>query len=119
MDILIVEDDKGTILDLKAIFNDFEHNVVAVVSSGHESILYASDLHPDLILINIHLKGEMSGVEAAHKIEDIYEIPIIFLTVFVKNCLNKSLQLPDDAVVLSKPIKRDHLEYCISRVFNK
>ena len=59
----------------------------------------------------------MSGVEAANKIEKLYNIPIIFLTVFIKNCLNKSLGLPEDAVVLSKPLKQEHLEYCISRVF--
>lgn len=119
MKILIVEDDKRTFLDLKSILTELGHNIVKIASSGEEAIQDAGDLNPDLIIINIKLNGEMSGVEAAHKIEDLYKIPIIFLTVFIKNCLNKSLQLPDDAVVLSKPIKRDHLEYCIWRVFNK
>jgi len=119
MKILIVEDDERTILDFKSILTELGHNVVKIASSGEEAIQDAGDLNPDLIIINIKLKGEMSGVEAAHKVEDLYKIPIIFLTVFIKNCLNKSLQLPDDAVVVSKPIKRDHLEYCISRVLNK
>lgn len=117
MDILIVEEDERTILDLTAFLRDLGHNVMEVVSSGKEAIQRAGDLNPDLILINIKLKGEMSGVEAANKILNLYKIPIIFLTVFIKNCLNISLQLPEDAVVLSKPIKRDHLEYCISRAF--
>lgn len=119
MKILIVEDDKRTFLDLKSILTELGHNIVKIASSGEEALQDAGDLNLDLIIINIKLKGQMSGVEAAHKIEDLYKIPIIFLTVFIKNCLNKSLQLPDDAVVLSKPIKRDHLEYCIWRVFNK
>lgn len=119
MDILIVEDDKRTILDLKSILVNLGHNVVAVASSGEKAIQYTGDLNPDLIIINIKLKGEMSGVEAAHKIKDIYKIPIIFLTVFIKNCLNKSLQLPEDAVVVSKPIKRDHLEYYIKSIFTQ
>lgn len=117
MDILIVEEDERTILDLTAFLRDLGHNVMAVVCSGKEAIQRAGDLNPDLILINIKLKGEMSGVEAANKILNLYKIPIIFLTVFIKNCLNISLQLPEDAVVLSKPIKRDHLEYCISKAF--
>jgi CheY-like chemotaxis protein len=116
MKILIVEDDKRTISDLKSILTELGHNVVKLAFSGQEAIQDAGDLNPDLIIINIKLKGEMSGVEAANKISDLYKIPVIFLSVFIKNCLNKSLQLPDDAVVLSKPIKRDHLKYSISRV---
>ncbi len=60
----------------------------------------------------------MSGVEAVKEIKNRYNIPIIFLTVFIKNCLVKSLQLPEDAVVLSKPLNQEKLEYCISRVFS-
>lgn len=118
MDILIVENDKRTILDLKSILENLGHNVV-VVSSGEESIQHARDLNPDLILININLKGEMSGVEAAKQISNLHGIPIIFLTVFIKNCLNKSLQVPEDAIILSNPIKKEHLEYCISRAFSQ
>ena len=58
----------------------------------------------------------MSGVEAARVISSYYKIPIIFITAFTKNCLTKSLQLPEDAVTISEPIRKEHLEYCISRV---
>lgn len=117
MDILIVDAESNTILDLKTILRNLGHNVIDVASSGEEAIKGARDLNPDLILIDIKLKGEMSGVEAANKIKDLYKIPVIFLTAFYKSCINKSLQLPEDAVVLSKPIKQEHLKYCISRAF--
>ena len=119
MNILIVEKDTTTISDLKAILAKLGHNVVKLASSGEEALQDAGDLNPDLIIINIKLKGQISGVEAANEISDLYKIPVIFVSVFIKNCLNKSLQLPEDAVVISKPIKRDHLEYSISRVFKK
>lgn len=108
MDTLIAENEPNTVLDLKTILGNLEHNVVAVASSGEGAIKGARDLNPDLILINIKLKGETSGLEAANKIVNPYKIPIIFLTVFIKNCLNKSLQLPEDAIVLSKPINQEH-----------
>lgn len=117
MDILIVDDDSVTVSDLKSILDNLGHNVVGVASTGAEAIQKAGDLNPDLVLIEIQLKSEMSGVEAAKSIGELYGVPVIFLTVFIKNCLNKSLQLPENAVVLSKPIKKDHLEYGISRVF--
>ena len=117
MDILIVENEDNTISDLKAILQVLGHKVVGLASNGKTAIKMAGDLNPDLILINIKLRGEMSGVEAAKVIVSLYKIPIIFITVFTKNCLTKSLQLPEDAVTISKPIKKEHLEYCISRVF--
>lgn len=118
MDVLIVENDSNTISDLKASLEKLGHNIVAVASSGEEAIKGSTDLNPDLILIDIQLKGEMSSMEAANTIVNLYNIPVIFLTVFYKNCLNKSLQLPEDAIILSKPIKQEHLKYCIKRAFS-
>ena len=117
MNILIVENDSGTISDLKSILGNLRHNVIDTVSSGEEAVKKAGSLNPDLNLIDIKIKGEMSGVEAADKINDLYKIPVIFLTIFIKNCLIKSFGLPEDAVVLSKPVKQEHLEYGISRAF--
>lgn len=118
MDILIVEEEYSTVSDLKTILRKLRHNVVAVASSGEEAVQKAGDLNPDLILINIKLKGKISGVEAAKEITGLYKIPIIFLTVFIKNCLIKSLQLPEGVIVLSKPVEKEHLKYCISRAFS-
>ncbi len=42
-------------------------------------------INPDLILIDLKLKGERSGAEAADKIKNLHDVPIIFLTVFIKN----------------------------------
>ncbi len=118
MNILIVENESNTILDLKTTLTNLGHNVVAVASTGEEAIKETGNLNPDLILIEIQLKGKINSIEAANKIRDLYKIPIIFLTVFYKNCLNKSLQLPEDAIILSKPIKEEHLKYCISSAFS-
>ncbi len=117
MDILLVENENDTISDLGAALEILGHKIVGLASTGKEAIKLARELNPDLILINIKIKGEMSGVEAAKIISRLYGIPIIFITDFTKNCLIKSLQLPEDAITISKPIKKDHLEYCISRIF--
>jgi len=118
MNVLIVEEQSSTILDLKSTLSQLGHNVVAVASTGKEAIEYAGNLNPDFIIINIKLKGRMGGVEAAQEIESLYKIPCIFFTVFIKNCLNKSLRMSEDAIVLSLPLKPDHLEYAIKRVLS-
>ena len=93
MDVLIVEEDNNTISELKTILVDLGHKIVGEASTGKEAIKLVVDLKPDLILINIKLKGEMSGVESSKQILSFYKIPIIFISVFTKNCLIKSLQL--------------------------
>ena len=117
MKVLIVELESKTILDLKSMLTNLGHEVIGVVSTGEEATTLADKLSPDLLIINIKLRGEMSGVEAGRKITDLYKIPAIFITVFTKNCLTKSLQLPEDAITISIPLKQDHLKYAISRVF--
>ena len=118
MDVLIVEPDSSTILDLKATLEDLGHTVADVASNGEEAVQKAKN-KPDLVLIDIKLKGRMSSADAANMIKDNYKIPVIFMTIFIKNCLIKSLGLPEDAIVLSKPIKHDHLEYGISRALSE
>jgi CheY-like chemotaxis protein len=118
MNILIAESDSKTITDLKTILGNLGHNVLDVVSTGEEAIEKARDSNPGLILIDLKLNGEMGGVDAADKIKNLQNIPIIFLTVFIKNCLNKSLGVSGDAIVLSKPVKQEHMEYGISRALS-
>ena len=119
MNILIAEVDNNTISDLKAILTNMGHDVVGVVSTGKDAVDMTRKLNPDLIFINIKLNGPISGVEAVNEIYKFKNIPIIFITVFTKNCLTKSLQLPEDAVTLSIPITKDHLEYSISMALSE
>ena len=65
MDILIVENKDNTISCLKTILQVLGHKVIGLASNGKVAIKIAGELNPDLILINIKLNGEMSGVEAA------------------------------------------------------
>lgn len=118
MDVLIAENELSTILELKTILERLGHNILDIASTGEGAIEKVENMGPELIFINIQLKGSKSGVETAKEIEKLYQIPIIFVTAFIKNCLNKSLQLSEDAIVLSKPIKREHLEYAILRAIN-
>ncbi|MFH1954289.1 MAG: response regulator [Pseudomonadota bacterium] len=61
----------------------------AVVFSGEETIEKAAEMHPDLVLMDIRLKGEMDGIEAAEQIRARFHIPLVYLTA----CANgESLQ---------------------------
>jgi len=78
--ILIVEDEAVSALDLSKILKNLGYLVAGIVSTGEMAIAAVDTKQPDLILMDIHLAGRMSGIEAAVKILRNHAIPIVYLT---------------------------------------
>jgi len=78
--ILIVEDEAISALDLSKILKILGYQVAGIVSSGEKAIEAVEKKPPDLILMDIHLAGRMTGIEAAVKILRNHAIPIIYIT---------------------------------------
>ncbi len=78
--ILIVEDDVITSMDIEEILTSFGYSVAGTAASGEEAVRAAIELRPDLILMDIVLSGEMTGIEAAEIIRERAGIPVIYLT---------------------------------------
>ena len=82
--ILLVEDERITAEDIKCRLENLGYNVPASESSGEGAIKAAGEALPDLILMDIELKGSINGVEAAEIIRVKFNIPIIFVTAIKK-----------------------------------
>lgn len=80
--ILIVEDESIVALALQEMVEQLGYQVVGNVLTGEEAVTKAIDLKPDLILMDIRLKGMIDGIEAAQKIRSKTDIPIIYLTAY-------------------------------------
>jgi len=80
--ILVVEDEIITAEHIKLALKNQGYQVVSLVISGEEAINKVEDTGVDLVLMDINLKGEMDGVEAAEEIWDSHSIPLIFLTAY-------------------------------------
>ncbi|MBD1936982.1 ATP-binding protein [Microcoleus sp. FACHB-68] len=78
--IIIVEDERIIALDLKNSLKNLGYAVNAIVSSGEKAIEKVAEIHPDLVLMDIMLQGNMDGVEAAEVIRTLYQVPVVFLT---------------------------------------
>ena len=78
--ILIVEDEAVSALDIKTVLSDMGYRVTGIASTGEDAIRAVDADVPDLILMDIHLAGELTGIEAAEKILATRAIPIIYLT---------------------------------------
>jgi DNA-binding NarL/FixJ family response regulator len=80
--ILIVEDDSIIALTIEGRLKEFGYNVVGRAATGSDAIKKALELRPDLVLMDIHLKGPVDGIETAETIYGIHNIPVVYLTAF-------------------------------------
>lgn len=80
--ILVVDDEIIIARDLEARLQGMGYEVVDIASSGTEAIEHAGKYRPDLILMDIVLKGELDGIEAAAEIRKRYQSPVIFVTAY-------------------------------------
>jgi len=79
-ELMIVEDETITALEIRNVIEASDYEVLSVVHSGEEAIQEALTLKPDLIIMDIILKGEIDGVDAARKIKEFLDIPILYIT---------------------------------------
>lgn len=80
--ILIVEDEPMIAESLQEMLELMEHQVLAVAESGEEAVMQLLEQEPDLLLLDIQLKGKMDGIELARLIRQKYNIPFIFTTAY-------------------------------------
>jgi excisionase family DNA binding protein len=80
--ILVVEDENVVREYIKGTLEALGYQITAAVVSGEEAIIQAEKTHPDLVLMDIKLKGKLDGVDAARQIGLRFDIPVIYLTSY-------------------------------------
>lgn len=111
--IMIVEDDAITALDLENQLKNLGYGVSAKVSRGEDAIQKAKENTPDLVLMDIILKGELDGIEAAKEIHTLFDIPVIFLTAYADKDRLKRAKLANPYGYILKPFQDKDLEVTI------
>lgn len=111
--IQIVEDERIVALDLKIALQSLGFEVVANCASGEEAIRSAGELRPDLILMDIHLEGGMSGTEAALHIRQQLDIPVVYLTAFAEENILQQAEKSAPYGYLLKPFELRELNATI------
>ncbi len=102
--ILIVEDEYLIAEVIKTRLESSGYLVPAIVSSGSEAVKKAMNLAPDLILMDIVLKGDMDGVQAAERIRSHQDVPIIFITAHTDEETLRRAKVTGPFGYLTKPI---------------
>lgn len=80
--LLVVEDESIVAMDLADLLEEMGYHVCATVDNGQEALSSAMQNKPDLILMDIVIKGDMDGVETAHQMARRFQVPVVFLTAY-------------------------------------
>jgi len=92
--ILVVEDENIVALDIENRLKSLGFTVLPLISSGEEAVEKAYEYKPDLILMDILLKGKINGIDAAKKIVGTLKIPIVYLTASTnREVLKRAMQI--------------------------
>jgi CheY-like chemotaxis protein len=117
--ILIVEDEIIIALSLESALKTMGYMVTGIAMSGEDAIKQTRGSHPDLVLMDITLNGEMDGIEAASQIIEKSCIPIIFLTGYSDEIILNRLAGIDHCGVLHKPFDEFSLKLSIENALKK
>ncbi|BDZ71785.1 hypothetical protein GCM10025861_23020 [Methanobacterium petrolearium] len=107
--ILIVEDEAITAMDIRNSLSNFGFDVVGIVDSGDKAIQKSGELKPDLILMDITLKGDIDGIDAAQEIKTLFDIPVIYMSAFTDENTYERLKLTSPYGFVSKPVSSELL----------
>ncbi|MDZ4171321.1 MAG: response regulator [Methanobacteriaceae archaeon] len=113
--ILIVEDEGLTAMELQRKLKSAGYDVPTFAFSGKEAIKKAEELKPDLVLMDIFLKGKIDGIDAANQIKKDLGIPIIYLTAHGDANTKERAKSTGPSAYLLKPFDIDVLQKNIDR----
>jgi len=110
---LIVEDETLIAEELKERLSRLGFSIIAAVDTADEGIAIATREHPDLVLMDIRLKGEKDGVQAAREIREQVDVPIVYLTAHSDRLTVERVKATEYDGFLLKPFQRRELQSTI------
>jgi two-component system, LytTR family, response regulator LytT len=119
VNILVVEDESIVAKDIQNSLRRLGYNVPTTLSTGEEAILEAEQQKPDLVLMDIMLKGELSGIEAADQIRNRFHIPVIYLTAYADESTLAKAKVTEPYGYIIKPFKEIDLHTTIEMALYK
>ena len=111
--IFIVEDEALVAKDIEIGLENMNYAVVGKASSGENAVINVAENRPDLVLMDIKLKGRMNGIEAASQIRALLNIPVIYLTANANDEVLQSAKLTGPFGYIIKPFEERELSSAI------
>ena len=111
--VLIIEDEPMIAMDIETIVRDLGHEVTGVAVTRDEAVALAREDRPGLVLADIQLADDSSGIDAVKDILAEFEVPVIFITAFPERLLTG--ERPEPTFLITKPFQRSTVKAAISQ----
>ena len=108
--ILVVEDEGLTAMELQRKLKTWGYDVPSFAFSRKDAVRKAKEIKPDLILMDVMLKGQGDGIDAALEIKNIQDIPIIYLTAYGDVKTRKRAEFTNPTAYIIKPFEENELQ---------
>jgi two-component system response regulator LytT len=117
--LVVVEDESIVLKDITTSLSKLGYDVVGTASTGEKAIEIIQELKPDLILLDIMLKGDLSGIDVSQFVSTNLEIPTVFLTAYADSATFSDAKITDPYGYILKPFKEIDLHNTIEMALHK
>lgn len=115
--VLIVEDEAIFAMSMRRVLTMLGYETCEPLSTGEEAVRWAKKENPDLIIMDVSLKGQLDGIEAAREIRSAHDVPIIFISGYQEEKLLEKARSIEFTTYLIKPIMPDDIKSAIEKTF--
>ncbi|WP_129791680.1 response regulator [Sphingosinicella sp. CPCC 101087] len=112
-EVLIIEDEPIIAMDIETIVRDLGHTVTGVAVTRDEAVQQAMARRPSLVLADIQLADDSSGIDAVKDILQQFKVPVIFITAFPERLLTG--ERPEPTFLITKPFQRSTVKAQIAQ----
>jgi DNA-binding LytR/AlgR family response regulator len=119
LNIFIVEDESIVAKDIQNSLIKLGYNVVGIANNGKDAIEKILELKPDLLLMDIMIKGDLTGIDVSDKIKEKLNVPIIFLTAYADEGTLAKAKVTEPYGYILKPFKEVDLHSTIEMAYYK
>lgn len=113
INIFIVEDEMIIAANISLQLSKLGYNISGIVPRGEEALVHIKENKPDIVLLDIQLKGKLDGIETAELMQKEFDIPIIYLTANVDDAHFERAKKTKPYAFISKPFKKLDLQHAI------
>ncbi len=113
--ILIVEDEAILGENYREGLTDIGYNILDVCNTGESAIKSAREKKPDIILMDIKLKNDMTGIEAYKEINRFMDVPVIYLTAYTDGKIRQEAESTAPVGFINKPVRIEDIHHAIQK----
>lgn len=117
--IMIVEDESIVAMGIRSTLTDLGYTVTGIAASSEVAIKKIAETQPDLVLMDINLKGDIDGVQTAEQVRSHFGIPVIFLTAYADNNTLQRAKVTEPFGYILKPFEEKELNISIEMALYK